>query len=550
MDRQRGNLGTLLVAAAERRSAAPAIVAEDGHVIWSFADLVEAAGRLATGLADLGVEEGDRVVIVEADRRAIYEIVAGVIFAGATVVIPPPSLTPRQALRFVASVEPRAVVASPRLGLPALLEPGLRRAPIRITTGRPRLPGTVAVDVLRRSAPSPPRLVGWTTPAVLSFTSGTTGGSKSIQRTHGVLRHQHEALMALRGLDERDRDLVGVPLVVLQNLAAGVTSVPAPRGNGTGAHGRRVCEATARTGATSAVGFPCLFEAATRAARGGEIAGLRSVHLGGTRVRTGLLEALSAAAPGARATIVYGSTECEPIATIGGGAYLAELARSRPADGVCVGTVATGVELRVTRLGSHSSELAAPGEVGHLEVAGSRVAGDHASGGWVDTGDVGRLDDEGRVWLLGRAANVVGQRFPIAVERAAEALPWVARAAMVRVGEPPAPRAFLAVEPRTGSAGASAGGGRGEAMLLAGELGTGEFPVDVAVVERLPVSRGPGAKVDEARLRRLGAERLRRGSAVRSGPARLGPGGDARDLRLDARSGGTAPGQPPPPGPG
>jgi olefin beta-lactone synthetase len=507
------NVALLLEAAAARRRGEPAIVAPDGRVLWAFEVLAEAAARFAGGLAAEGIGEGDRVLVLEPDRREIYRAVAGIVWAGATAVLPPASLPPRAALAAAAGTSPAAVVTSLRLWPLLVPYAGVRHARVRILRSPLSVPGTTRLRDLVRHAPVGPRPVHAGSAAVLSFTTGSTGRAKPIARSHAVLRAQHDALAQLRGLDDSDRDLAGLPLLVLHNLAGGVTSIVPPRRAGS-RDGGRIRAALTAGGATSAAGFPDLFETAVHGAGRGDLGRLRSIHVGGTRVRPALLNALDATVPNARTTVVYGSTEIEPIAALGAAAYLGHLVASTPEDGICVGRVIDGLDLRLEgppeagsrtpSAGTGMPRAALSGEStppGRILLRGPRAASAGGLGGWVETGDAGRLDAAGRLWLLGRVANAVGDLCPVAVERVAEDLPWANRAAAVRVGHGSGAYLLVAVEPHSWSSKEE----RADQLTeLAGALAQRELPVgDLRLVPRLPVLPGPGAKVDDARLRAL-----------------------------------------------
>jgi acyl-coenzyme A synthetase/AMP-(fatty) acid ligase len=512
------NVAVLLQRSAARLGNAPCIVAPDGRLLWTFKDLAEAAARLAGGLVELGLGNGDRVLILEPDARELYRVVVGVIWAGALAAIPPMSLPLRGALTVAAASRPQAVAASIPLWPLALSYAELRNAPVRLTNGRWRFFNTASVRALSGHQPIAPQAASAQTPALLSFTSGTTGPATVVTRTHGVLQAQHDALMALRPLRETDRDFAGLPLLVLHNLGAGVTSVLAPRGPGSRKYGRRVREALVRSHATSAAGFPHLFESAVLGARPGELDGIRSIYVGGNRVRAGLLAALKTVAPAAAVTVVYGSTEIEPISAIDGDEYLDLLAGSDPADGTCVGMVVDGLRLRVEPLSDVPLRSPAGSTTGRILLSGPAASGQMGAGEWVDTGDAGRVDAVGRLWLLGRTDNIVGNLYPAQVERVIETLPWVRPAALVRVASGPRAQAVLAVQPfRWGTQ-------RVRAEQLAqltrfrDEL---DWPLhDILLLRRLPVSTGAAAKVDFGRLRKLATSRSRRA------PTGPGPAGD------------------------
>ena len=501
------NIAGLLERSAERRGPAACIVSPEGRQLWTFDALTEASARLAGGLVDLGIRPGDRVLVLESNVGELFMILVSVIWAGATATLPPLSLPLHRALRVAAAARPTAVIAPLPIWPVALMMAGLRSAPLRLTSRRWRFPGTVSLEALARHRPVAPSLVADDSPAIVSFTTGSTGVAKPIIRTHGVLRAQHDALSALRHLDETEVDLAGLPMLVLHNLGSGVTSVPAPRGAGTPTFGSRVRSALATTGARSAAGFPHLFESALGGARPGELGRLRSIYLGGTRVRVALLAGLKVAAPGARATVVYGSTEVEPIAAIGADDYVNALAAHEPAAGVCVGSVLAGLELRLasSTLGARGTRL--PATVGQILVRGARAAGGTGGEGWVETGDLGRVGDDGRLWLLGRSSNAVGDVLPLEVERLIEDLPWVDRAAFVGLDSGSVARGLLAVQPlRWGES-----GDRAAWLSDLSEVTRGRgWPIDDIVLQRrLPVVVGAAAKVDEERLRMQALARRR-----------------------------------------
>ena len=517
------NVAGLFERSAARRGGAPGVVDADGRVLWSFDDLGEAAARFAGGLADLGVGRGDRVLVLEPDPRQAVRAAVGAIWAGACVAFPPASLPARSAIRVAGEASPRAVVASVTLMALAMASGTLRRAQVRVTSGRGRVPGTIGAAELERHQPIGPQSTSASSPALLSYTTGSTGLAKAVVRTHGVLRAQHDALEAVRGLGDGDRDLAGLSTLVLHNLGSGVTSVLGPRRPGSAGYGRNVLAAIARGRATSAAGFPHLFESAVAQADGGELAGLRSMYLGGSRVRPALLAALRSRNTQAAITVVYGSTEAEPIATIDAEEYVRLLEEHDPEAGICVGRIGPGLELRLQPGRDGDPTSATEIAVGNILVRGARASLSDGLEGWVDTGDVGRLDNAGRLWLLGRAANTVGTLHQLEAERAAEAQPWVGRAAFVGRLSPAQRGGLLAVQPvHWGRPDERANQVRRLGQLARDRTWQLER---VMLFRRLPVVRGVAAKVDGERLRRLAKPGGGLASRLRAAIDRSGSGG-------------------------
>jgi acyl-CoA synthetase (AMP-forming)/AMP-acid ligase II len=177
----------------------------------------------------------------------------------------------------------------------------------------------------------------------------------------------------------------------------------------------------------------------------------------------------------ARFFTTYGATEALPIAAIDSAELLAgTIERTRAGAGTCVGAPAGGVEVRIIEVTDEpvprwrEELLAAPGQVGEITIAGPSVSpryhapaaanvaakivdGDRL---WHRTGDLGSVDDAGRIWFAGRKAQRVrtaaGTLHTVRSEGVFNAHPDVHRTALVGVGAPGAQRPVLCVEPRAG----------------------------------------------------------------------------------------------------
>jgi len=163
-----------------------------------------------------------------------------------------------------------------------------------------------------------------------------------------------------------------------------------------------------------------------------------------------------------------------------------------------VGRPCDGIELRLVATGG-GADAASAGVHGRILVRGDRVARDPIRSdpdGWLDTGDVARIDDDGRLWLLGRASNMLAGGFaPAEVEGPVSALDGVDAAAVVVLPGRDRPRLVLALQP-------AAGAGRAAVRQRIASLATERsWRLDrVVLVGRMPRDARTG-KVDERRLR-------------------------------------------------
>lgn len=380
----------------------------------TFGELHERVARVASVLRAGGLVPGDRVLVFVPMSTELYVVLLGVLHAGGAAVFVDAWADRRRLAAAVDAAAPKVFIGSRKAQLLRLISRQVRKIPSSFTPGQ-----LISAD----AAASPVAHVSGDAPALITFTTGTTGAPKAAERTHGFLVAQHEALAAHLRLTESDVDMPTLPVFVLNNLAAGVPSViPGvdPR-RPADMEPRRVYGQILTEGVTTSSGSPAFYQrlAAWCEASDRQLP-LRAVFTGGAPVLPPLAARLRDVVKGT-AHVVYGSTEAEPIA----GITADEMVRTAAdGEGVCVGTPVSHVRLRIIRPTDEPIELDAgwgdwevgAGEPGEIVVTGDHVlkryVGDplaerqakirHGDEVWHRTGDAARLDQQGRIWLLGR----------------------------------------------------------------------------------------------------------------------------------------------------
>jgi acyl-CoA synthetase (AMP-forming)/AMP-acid ligase II len=225
------------------------------------------------------------------------------------------------------------------------------------------------------------------------------------------------------------------------------------------------------------------------------------------------------------AHLVYGSTEAEPIAGITAKAMLRAQEEHGTRGGLCAGVPVPTIDLRIVRAHDGPLELgppgwtewtSAPGEAGEIVVAGPHVLPGYVDDPeaewsnkirdgrrmWHRTGDGGRLDGEGRLWLMGRVKQRVrmgGQTWwPLPAELAATEEPGITHAAYLSMTGPAgAERTILCVDATRGTMLPE----RRESLLRR----VSPWPVDeIVALTRIPRDPRHASKTDtEALLKRL-----------------------------------------------
>ncbi|MCX4831300.1 fatty acid--CoA ligase family protein [Streptomyces sp. NBC_01016] len=255
--------------------------------------------------------------------------------------------------------------------------------------------------------------------AVILYTSGTTAAPKA-----ALLRHRHLLAYVLNTLEfnsaaEGDAALVAVPpyhIAGLTNLMSNLYT------------GRRVVYLPAFTAddwlatvrrekVTHAMLVPTMLariveEIPEDAAA--DVPTLRSLAYGGARAPRSVVEKALRTFPDTAFVNAYGLTETSSsIAVLGPEDHRAALAASEPADRdrlTSVGRPLPGVEIELRTAGG---ELTPPGSVGLVHVRGEQISGEYRgrsvldADGWFPTGDLGRLDADGYLYVEGRADDTI-----------------------------------------------------------------------------------------------------------------------------------------------
>jgi cyclohexanecarboxylate-CoA ligase len=282
--------------------------------------------------------------------------------------------------------------------------------------------------------------------AVALFTSGSTGAPKVVLHTHRGLGYKAALMARVHGLRTDDAALMPAPLAHVSGLLNGVL-LPATVGIPSVVMGswdpERALDLIERE-RVSFMGAPPVFFSQMAAASGfgrERVSTLRLVSTGGASVSPAFVDA-TAEAFGCRVKRTYGSTEA-PTVTTSGPDDSPE--RARDTDGHPVGEV----ELEV-----HDPDTGArlaPGAVGELWLRGpelfvgyadaaSTTAALSPTGRWFRTGDLGTLDPDGWLRVVGRLSDIIiraGENISASeVEAALEAHPAVRHAVAVGVPDP------------------------------------------------------------------------------------------------------------------
>lgn len=430
----------------------------DAQQSLSFAQLYAHVCGGSRQLREDGLGPGDTILILQAVGIPLYISLLSAFHAGLTVMFIDPSAGKAATRNSLSLHQPQAFIGVAKAHLLRLTIPEIRRIPKRYHASA-WLPGS------RQWNPGPapchdPVETTPDSPALITFTSGSTGMPKAACRSHGFLLAQHEALAKSLDYREGEVDLVTLPVFALANLASGLSSVIADSDLAYPArvNSLAIAKQCERHHVTRCAASPAFFEKLYRDDR---FPNFTSIYTGGAPVFPSMLEKIQSLKPGMNVVTVFGSTEAEPISHISWHDTTAgDRERMFAGQGLLVGKAVSATQLRIIPdqfgealepLSKEAFEtLALPGgEIGEMVVTGDHVLKGYLNGKgneeskiqvgdevWHRTGDAAYLDHQGRVWLLGRcqaAIRLPGKDpiYPFGIECAAMTHPAVRRCALL-----------------------------------------------------------------------------------------------------------------------
>lgn len=413
----------------------------------SYADLQRGALDLADRLLTLGVNPGERVVLMLPNVPEFGLGYFGILAAGGTVV-PLNPLLKAEEVRYV--LEDSGATAAVCLQASHLLlqEAGRdlgRRIRHVVLDAAPGSPEASDLEAVPRSGHVPgvglPKL-GPEDVAACVYTSGTTGRPKGALLTHRNLTANVESFHEVLNLAEGEVFLAVLPLfhayggtvLLLEPLSVGATIVLEPR---------FVPDPVLRAIAEHRVSFfaavPSMFAVLAKHPRpAADFGAWRLCISGGAPLPPPVLEAFEAKY-GVPIYEGYGPTECAPVLTV------------NPPGGMrkvgSVGPPIPRVELRIV---DERGQPVSRGEVGEIVARGPNVmrgylnrpeeTGEVLRDGWYHTGDLGRVDQDGYYYIVDRKKDLIlvgGLNvYPREVELVLAGHPAVAEAAVIGIPDP------------------------------------------------------------------------------------------------------------------
>lgn len=436
----------------------------DGRIRYTeqtFFELDSESSAVAHYFSSKGIARGDRVLLMVRPGLDLIRIVFALFRLGAVPIVIDPGMGVKQFTRCVRHSGPKVLVGVRKaIWAGRLFRRSFRNVRIRIPVGgefKRRIAGNDS------SSAFPVVDSGSDEPAAILFTSGSTGPAKGVCYTHGMFRTQVEAIRTQYGIEPGEVDLPMLPVFALFNPALGMCTVVPEMNPARPAtvSPDKIVRAIQQNGVTNSFGSPALW---TKIARYCEVNStrlptIRRILIAGAPVSSALMRQMCSIIPNGEIHTPYGATEALPVSSIEAGEILKDTAaRTQRGEGTCVGQALPGMEIRIIEPAEGAiasidrvNELP-PGRVGEIIVKAAWVSQSYdglreansrskiADGVsyWHRMGDMGRLDEGGRIWFCGRKAERVlstsGPMYTDCCEAIFNRHPKVFRSALIDLG--------------------------------------------------------------------------------------------------------------------
>ncbi|MHB9797405.1 acyl-CoA synthetase [Pseudomonas sp. MT3] len=453
------HLGQLLSQRAVLSPSREALVTPTGR--WTYKQLDQRVGRLASYLDSRGVTQGDRIAVLARNSEMLGSTLFAAGRLGATLVV----------LNWRLKVEELEYILSDCTPTVLVYEDDFAQTVGQLAVSRPRLLliGSGPHDSVApyESIVGMPRDVspllgshGGEHPAVIMYTSGTTGHPKGAMISHKAMMASSQANVCTLDWRQDHRFLLIAPMFhigglspLVTNVLKGCTTILQPD-----FEPLQVWRTIAQERVTSLMTVPVMLQALLGVAQKTQVdsSSLQWVTCGASAVPRPLIEAGMAA--GIAVQQVYGSTEF-------GGAisfWTAEMGLDKAGS---QGKALLGGEVKVVDI--ETFDALAPGQKGEICCRGPMMFDGYWGNpgatrsalrdGWYRTGDVGYLDDDGFIHVVDRCKDMIisgGENiYPAELEAVILGLPGIAEVAVVgrpdeRWGEVPV--AFVVAEAGAG----------------------------------------------------------------------------------------------------
>lgn len=405
----------------------------------TFREFDAKSDRICSYLKGKKFRKGDKVVVFVPIGIEFYLILTAIFKMGLQAVFIDPYAGIEHINRCCEMISPEGIIGSGKTLLKGFFLKGIRKIGKKINYEKIMK----EAEIISFTNVMEDKEINENTPALISFTSGSTGFPKIIMRTHGFLLGQHNVLE--RNLKFREGTAVysSFPIFLLSHMAVGATvfipdinwKKPAE------SNFRDIVFQIKKNRIENIILPPVIFQNITEFCEkeGIFLENVQTVYTGGAPVFPRLMEKIRKIFINAEINALYGASEAEPISRLNFEDITEDdIKNMKNGDGLLAGKIVEGLELKIEEIKEKKQKInsvernkdtkANPEVRGEILVKGENVVNGYLNvqknpdEKWHRTGDMGYINSEGQLMLLGRVKGKIQIEekiyYPFAVETA------------------------------------------------------------------------------------------------------------------------------------
>ena len=405
----------------------------------TFRKFDDKSDRICSYLKGKKFRKGDKVVVFVPIGIEFYLILTSIFKMGLQAVFIDPYAGIEHINRCCEMISPEGIIGSGKTLLKGFFLKGIRKIGKKINYEK--IMKEAETTSLTNSVED--KGINENTPALISFTSGSTGFPKIIMRTHGFLIGQHNVLEKNLKFQKGTSVYSSFPIFLLSHMATGAT-VFIPDINWqkpSESNFQDIVQCIRKNNIENIILPPVIFENITEYCKkdGIQLNNVQTVYTGGAPVFPWLMEKIRKIFINAEINALYGASEAEPISRLNFEDITEDDIKSmKNGDGLLAGKIVEGLELKIEEIhvkeldrnfAEENSNVEINSEVrGEILVKGENVVNGYLNvqknpdEKWHRTGDMGYINSNGQLVLLGRVKGriQIGEKiyYPFAVETA------------------------------------------------------------------------------------------------------------------------------------
>ena len=445
----------------------------------TFKELEQESNRLASGLIQYGMKPCERILLMIPYGIDFITLTFAMFKADLTPVLIDPGLGKKKMLKCIQEVHPQGLIAIPIVhAIKKFFPSPFKSIKHNVTVGKRWFWRGATLDNLRdlgkidfKLAPTEKQ-----NPAAILFTSGSTGPAKGVPYYHDIFNHQVKILQNQFKIEPGETDLPTFPLFGLFSSGLGMTNIiPDMDFTRPGQVDPKKIIATINDfKITNSFGSPALWDTVSQYCLNHDIklSSLRRILMAGAPVPGSILKRFeNIVHEDCKIYTPYGATEVLPVTFIDRREILEETYDlSNNGQGICVGRAITGLEIKIIEISDspilkwEDAKKLGSNAVGEIVIKApwttksyfnredltqlAKIKDENSF--WHRMGDLGKLDEQNRLWFYGRKNQRVitetGTLYTIPCESIFNQHPDVKRSALIGTGPRKKQKPIIVIE--------------------------------------------------------------------------------------------------------